>query len=192
MSRKKEEPTSAEPAPVTEVGAVGTPTVTNIVQQVPVQQPTSGVVGPASGTLTVTAAEAVREGHRRIRAMDDATLEKETQRIAAEDAKRGIRWDVSPNLSEPPLSYPPSKTSLAKTPMAAVLRIWVADKRQLCNDERCYYPLNPVRDATTNYEVQTVETGKGKAIIAVCSWDPRHCDGKQLIYPPPKDDETEK
>ncbi len=97
------------------------------------------------------------------------------------------------------LSYPPPAKSLKGTEMEGVLNEWsrLMNRRrragqyrmQGCRDPKCYYPLVARRDASTGHQDKWEETEKGKALHATCSWDPRHCDGKQFIYPDEETDE---
>lgn len=55
--------------------------------------------------------------------------------------------------------------------------------------KRCYFPIQPLRDATNGNQPLVKFDRDGKKYIAgVCSFDPDH-HGEQRIYPPKKDDE---
>jgi hypothetical protein len=94
-------------------------------------------------------------------------------------------------VEAPALSYPSAREKLKGTDMEAVLRAWKHQKRTLCGDPKCYYPLNPTRTPTGNFEPQIEDTAKGRMIVGECSWDPRHEGGKQYIPVPvdPADEE---
>lgn len=98
--------------------------------------------------------------------------------------------DVKPQ--EVPLSYPPPKEKMIGTAQEQVLRNWNSQAKdgrlQLCADEQCYYPVVVLRKDEHANEPIVRQTAKGRAVVGVCTWDPRHCGGEQLMYPPKKDD----
>lgn len=94
------------------------------------------------------------------------------------------------------VSYPVERQSLRNTSMDPILRNWVTQKKMgmvtLCNDPKCYYPVVPFHSDATGHQMIAKPNKDGRVgVIGQCTWDPRHCDGEQLIYPPAKKDDDD-
>lgn len=91
-----------------------------------------------------------------------------------------------------PLSYPrkEKKGSQGRNQQDQMFQNWKEQKREICRDPKCFYPLEPKKNPATG-EAVTRETEAGVVIVGECSWDPRHMGGEQTYVKPVRNNEAQ-